>query len=169
MSSYKIPPDSDNESEEIHGEEKPKPERKLPEFIYLNDDSFEKSQKIGETHQDPQQMFGSIETISKRRQPFYLRMLAFIGTFILMVFSLFLFACAIIVGILSLLLFRQSSYLNEQAFVTWKSFKKASVFTLGCFVCIFNLSFGVGIVLMYFMLSGEKFDNRFVQEFTKHR
>lgn len=161
MSSYKIPPDSNDESE------KPKQEKKLPEFIFLDDDSHEASQKLGTHRQDPEQVFGSIQTIAKRRHPLYLRLLAFFGTLVLFAVSIFLFAIALFVFILSLLLFRQSSYMNEQASVSWKSFKKSAVFTLGCFVCIFNLSFGVGIVLMYFMLSGEKFDNRFVQEFTK--
>lgn len=169
MAIYKKPPDSDEESEKLHDQEKPQPERKLPEFIFVDSDLEDKAPKIGIPHQDPKQIFGSVQTIAKRQQPFYLRILFFLATFVMIVLSTFILVIALISMALSLLFLRQSKYFNEGASSSWRSFKKAIVCTLGCIVSIFNLSFGVGIVLMYFMLSGEKLDNRFVQQFTKHQ
>lgn len=169
MAIYKMPPGSGEEPERRNNPEEPKPERKIPEFIILDQGTEDETQKIGATPQDPKQMFGSIQTIAKGKQPFYLRILAFFGTFVMLALSTIVLAVLLIVLLLSLLLVRQSTYMNEQVSLAWRSFKKAMVFTLGSFVCIFNLSMGVGIVLMYFMLSGEKVSSRFVQEFTKRQ
>jgi hypothetical protein len=168
MPSYKIPSDNDSEND-LNGPEEPKVERKIPDFIYVDHGPQDDAHKIGATPQDPRQMFGSIETMTRGRHPFYLRLLAFLGTFVMIFLSVIVFAVALVFIALSLLFVRQSTYMNEQARVAWKFFKKAMVFTLGCFVCIFNMSFGIGIVLMYFMLTGEKLSNRFVQEFSKQQ
>lgn len=169
MASYKVPPGSGEQSDKMNEHEESKPERKIPEFIILDQDTEDETQKLGATPQDPSQMLGSIQTMTKGRQPFYLRILAFFGTFVMLALSTIVLAVLLITLLISLLLLRRSKYMNEQAAVAWRCFKKAMVFSLGCFVCIFNLSMGVGIVLMYFMLTGEKVSSRFVQEFTKHQ
>lgn len=167
MTNYKGPLGSD-ESEKNDGKEE-KIKRVIPEFVFIDQDSQDETQKIGSTPHDPKQLFGSIQNVAKGRQPFYLRIFAFIGTLIMLFLTFIVFIVWLITVIFSLLLFRQSTYMNNQQSIAWKSLKKALVFTLGCFVCIFNLSLGVGIVLMYFMMTGEKLSSRFVQEFTKHR
>lgn len=166
MESDKMPRNTDEEPEKIN---EPKPERKVPEFIFVDEDYQEERQNLGATPQDPKQMFGSIQTITKGKHPLYLRILAFLGTIVMIFLSIVVLIVLLIVVLLSLLLLRQSKHMNEQASIAWKCFKKALVFTLGCFVCIFNLTLGIGIVLMYFMLTGEKMSSRFMQEFTKHQ
>ncbi len=161
-------PNPENDFETNKNPKEPQPERKVPEFIYVEDSKHDEKE-IGSTPHDPGHVFGSIQSISKGKQPFYLRVLAFFGTLIMIVLSLVVFAVWFLFGILSLIFIRQSKSMNDQAAISWKSLKKALVFTLGCFVCIFNLSLGVGIVLMYFLLTGEKFDARYVQEFTNRR
>ncbi len=165
-----MPPNSSEDSENAHNAES-KPERKMPDFIYVDSGQHDETQNLGTTTQDPRQMFGSIQTMAKGKHPFYLRALALIGTFIMLFLSAIVFIVLLITFVLSVIFLRQSTYFNEQVSIAWKCFKrKAMVFTLGCFVCIFHLSLGIGIVLMYFLLTGEKFNNRFVQEFTqKHK
>lgn len=165
-----MPPDSNEEPEIINGpeeQEKKKPERIIPEFVYLDDGPEDEKLRMGATPQDPRQMFGSIETMAQGRHPFYLRVLSLFGTFIMLAFALVVFVVMIVALSLSLLLLRQSSTVNQQAFAAWRWFKKLIVFALGSFVSIFNFSLGIGIVLMYFMLTGQKMNSRFMQEFTK--
>lgn len=164
MSSFKIPPSSDDESAK-EGEKKP--ERIVPEFVFLEKDI--EDENLGATPQDPRQMFGSIETMAKGKHPFYLRILSFLGLFIMLAMALVAFALFLITLTLSLLFARQVNYFNVRASGAWNWFKKFLVFSLGCFVSIFNFSLGLGIVLMYFMLRGEKFQNRFFQEFTNNQ
>lgn len=162
---YGMPPRPGEEPENLKDQ---KPEKKVPDFIYIEPEVQDKS-KSGSAQHDPKQMFGSIQSVAQGRHPFYLRILSFLGTFVMIFLSLVVLAVLFITVTASLLFLRQSPYLNEQAAITWKSFKKALVFTLGCFVCIFNLSLGIGIVLMYFMLSGEKVNTSYVEEFTKRQ
>ena len=163
MSSYKGPTGEDSEK----AKEKPEAERKMPDFIYVDDHHQTDTDKIGSTQQDPNQMFGSIQTMAKGSQPFYIRLLAiaafsfvFCGSFVVLLgFLIYL--------TLSLLLLRQSDFLNKQTSVSWRAYKKMIVFALGSFVSIFNLSFGLGIVMMYFMLNGEKMNSRMMDELTR--
>lgn len=162
MSSF-TPPDKNHSSE-------PQPERKIPEFIYVDHGPHENVENIGSTpHQDPKQVFGSIQTMAKGKHPFYLRVLALIGSLIMVFGCVLVLLITLVFVCMSLILLRQSAHMNEQASIAWKVFKKAIVFTLGGFVCIFNLSFGLGIIMMYFMLTGEAINSRFMQEFNKRR
>lgn len=158
--------DSSEEPKEGQDREVPKPERKVPEFIFIENDP-QNEKLLGSTPHDSKQMFGSLQNVASGHHPFYLRILSLLGTVVMIFLTLIVFTVFLIPLLLSLLFLRQSSYLNEQTTKTWRSFKKALIFTLGCFVCTFNLSLGIGIVLMYFMLTGEKFNNRIVEEFTK--
>jgi len=169
MSSYNTPPGSEKEPEGM-GHSEGKSERKMPDFIFVDQAHHNDNKRIGDSsYQDPKHMFGSIQTMAKGKQPFYLRILAFLGTFVMLFGCVLVLMITLIAFFFSLILFRQSDSLNNQANIAWRSFKKAVVFTLGCFVCIFNMSFGIGIVLMYFMLSGEQLSHRFMQEMTKHQ
>lgn len=150
----------------------PKNERKLPEFIYIDSGHPEDPDpKLGSTphQQEAPKIFGSIEHMAKGSQPFYFRILAFFGMILVLLGSVFLLACFLFYLVCSLLLLRQADYLNESTSKCWRFFKKLLVFALGCFVMMFNFSFGVGIILMYLMLTGESISNSFVNEFTKPR
>lgn len=166
MPDYK-PPHSNDEPEIVDPYEH-QTERKIPEFVFVDQGPRDEKEKIGATpHEDPKQMFSSIQTIAKGKQPFHLRILAFLGTFVMLLGCAIILFFTLIFALFSLIFLRQSSYMNEQVSIAWRIFKKAVVFTLGCFVCVFNLSFGMGIILMYFMLSGESINQRFMQEFMR--
>lgn len=166
MESYKTPSGSNGNREKINDDGSPQQEQKLPEFVFV-DENYKDENQLGSTPEDSKQIFGSIQSIAQGRHPFYLRVIAFFGTFAMIALSVVVLIVVLITSLLSILLLRQSQYMNEQAAISWRSFKKAMVFTLGCFVSIFNISMGVGIVLMYFLLTGEKVNSRFMQEFTK--
>lgn len=169
MASYRIPPDSNEPSEKKEGNQDEERKSKLPEFVILEPDASEKLDDLGATPHDPRQMFGSIQTMSKGRHPFYLRILSLIASCIFLVLAGTVLILWLLFLAISLLFFRQSSQMNAQAATTWRWFKKLLVFTLGSFVSTFNFSLGVGIVLMYFMLAGEKLHSRLFQEFTKYQ
>lgn len=166
MTSYKGPAGSDEESGKINNPDMT--DRKMPDFIYV-DQTHEDPSKIGSTQQDTQKMFGSIQSMSKGNQPFYLRILALICSCLIFLGSFIILFGFLIYLSLSLIAFRQSTFLNQQTAIGWRAYKKTMVFALGSFICVFNISFGVGIVLMYFMLTGEKLNSRMMDEFTKHQ
>ena len=148
----------DNESQE--------PVRKLPEFIII--DQNETIEDLGSTKRFETEDILDAIPLTNKKQPFYFRIFGIFGTLTFAFIALLILFFAIFYFALSLVLFRQSSLINKQTRSTWNFFKKMVVFALGCFVMIFNLSFGLGIILIYFMLKGEDMKNSIYHKFYEN-
>ncbi|KIC74114.1 hypothetical protein DB42_BL00390 [Neochlamydia sp. EPS4] len=147
-------------------------EGKITEYVFLdiNSSSTEEAEKASfDPGQNPGEIFESVQSLSQGNYPSYLRMLAFLATLVMALGSILALIMTLGIGTISLILLRQSVGVNKQASFAWRCFKKMLVFTLGCFVGIFHLSYGIGLILMYFLLTGESVNNRWMQEFTRYR
>ncbi|WP_213156016.1 hypothetical protein [Neochlamydia sp. AcF65] len=147
-------------------------EGKVTEYVFLdiNSSSAEEAEKVSfDPSQNPGEIFESVQSLSQGNYPSYLRMVAFLATLVMALGSILALIITLCLGTISLVLLRQFVGVNKQTSLAWRCFKKMLIFTLGCFVCIFHLSYGIGLILMYFLLTGEAVNSRWMREFAKYR
>lgn len=152
---YKFPPQG--KDPESKGNE----ERKLPDFIYVdNGDHYENFQ--GGAWRERKEYLESIQKLGKGKYPFSLRILTFfasLATFFTSCIALILCLPAFIIA--ALLLF-QVKKVNAVLKKYWKLFKRTLVISFGLIISSFSPSIGFGIILLYFLILGEKINNRFL-------
>ncbi len=127
-----------------------------PEFIIL--DGGEEADFHTESSGEQSQYFEAINRLEGQRYPLFLRILFFLmslGLILAVLFFLLGTLIAVVTGCLTL--FRNETilaHLNK----TWKTCKKLAAVALGVFVAAFSPPFGLGMILLYFVLHGENID-----------
>lgn len=100
----------------------------------------------------------TIQTLQGQGFPIYLRVVALVFASVLSAIALCLAAVTCMAVLLFLLTLGMSTPIKNMAAKVWLMLRKCLVFTLGLFLAVFNPSFGLGIIALYFMLRGEKMD-----------
>lgn len=150
---YRLPPDSDapknssskKEKEEIHH---------VPEFVYIDDeDTYEYESTFSGMREKGSD---SLQDLVKRRYPAKLRVITFFISLLALLFTCVTLIFLTLYVCLSGLLLFQNDRLNFYLKKCFNVFKKSLVFFLGFFVATLSPGFGFGIIILYFIMQGEK-------------
>lgn len=159
MAIYKFPPtEGENGSPHKHSESE---SRKFPEFIYI-DDMGQRAHSKGDQKQEKMQSFESIQQLNKRHYPYGLRIFTFMAALSSFCVAALTFFLVVAVFLIAIVCFFQIEAVNKILSNLWKLFRRGLVFSLGMFIATFSPSFGFGIVFLYFLLNGEKMNNKII-------
>lgn len=124
-----------------------------PEFIIIDEESAEKERIQGRREEGS---FSSFEDLTDVKFPFSIRVVSF-GLSLLMLMSAIAAVLGIIgaglISVLTLGYYERSIALFHRCVNWWR---KSSVLALGFFIAIFSPSFGFTIIIIYFLMLGEK-------------
>lgn len=134
----------------------------MPDYIYIEEEHRQSSRT------EKGDYFQTIETLSKKQFSVGLRVLTAFMSIGALAIGLVLAVVCLVSGALAALLFFQSEAFNANFRRHWKWFRRACAFLLGLSVATFSPTFGFGILILYFMLQGEKFDNRIISRFVNY-
>jgi len=139
---------------------------KEPEIIYI-DDVYVEPETNESTSQ--QQLYSSINQLEKTHYPFFLRIITFFAALalalVLPLFALFVAAHGLIAG---LLLFKNATS-NTKALYYWRQLKKTAVVMLSLLIATISPSFGLGMIVLYFVLQGEEIHNSFLNQMINRK
>lgn len=138
-----------------------KPKRVIPEIII--EDAPSSNARVGaDVYYD---------TLNKlKTTPFSpgMRVLLFLLSLVMAIATIVVLCVALIYTLLAAVSFFQSSNFNAMMRQSWKGVWKFLVFTMGFLLGVFSPAFGIGIVVLYFMVHNEKMDGFFLNKvFTK--
>lgn len=128
-----------------------------PEFIQIEDAHAEHIHTEKGSYTRQEKAFPPLEDVAKTEFPFTLRLMSFGFSLMMLIAAIGAIIGTVISGILYLLSLGYSATLNkytEKCFNWWKKF---FVLSLGFFIAIFSPSLGLTIIVVYFILQGEKF------------
>ena len=148
MAIYKFPGSDDSKSHEGQKSHLEKEERKLPEFIVIEEEQQEKFS--GDSAFE--EKFKKMSTI---RVPLRLRLFCLSMGILAVFVSVGALICYCTLTLLCVLTFYRVNTLNALANKFWRQLKRSSVFALGLILSVFSPYLGFGLVLMYFMLHHE--------------
>ncbi len=127
-----------------------KEQTKEPHVILLDDQQSERN------YQEGKDFFDSFHRFEKATYPMPFRFFTFTASLTLFLSSAIL-ACFLIISLfIGLLALYQSPTLNGPIHRIWKILRRLLVISLGLFIGSFSPAFGFGIVLLYFIMQGEK-------------
>lgn len=98
-----------------------------------------------------------------------MRVLLFVLSLVMATAAIIVLCVALLYTVLSAILFFHSSNFNTMMQHSWRGVWKFLVFTVGLLLSVFNPVFGIGIIVLYFMVNNEKMDGFFINKvFTKN-
>lgn len=144
---------------------------------------FPEEDKVERTHHNPEfivvdepetlhfeeEQISSIKYLSDIKPSLGLRLFCLASSIVIGCVSVVLLGGAALFGFLSVLVLEKSSTLNNLFDKTFKAAQKMIVFTLGLFVATFSISFGFGMIILFFFLRGEAMDSEFVNRLARYR
>lgn len=142
--------------------------RKMPEFIYVDPD-VETEREAPDLGGFGQEYFTSFQTFKKKDSSIMVRVVSFFGALILL--------GAVILGLPFFLLFLALNLITffkmkpfwEQTIKLWEYIKRVLAVIVGLFVAVFSPSFGLTIIMVYFLLQGQRLENQFMMKLMKSR
>lgn len=149
--------------DDFHSEEE-KPHMR-PQFIYI-DEQHEWRQE-GDFTGGEHDYIHSFEKLRKGKYPLALRITTFVVSFwclfaAILVFLIFLMG--VVLGVVTL--FRVEG-INMRIRYLWNGVAKLLVFGCGLFVASFNPPYGIGLVLLYFMMKGQELNARLRDQLSR--
>lgn len=139
---------------------------KLPDFIYIDDD---KSNGSKSKSQSDAEYFEALKKLNSGSYPAFLRVITFIGAFILTIWSVGLLIGFLFLSLLSILTFFQWKDLNQSLPKFWKVLCRMSAFALSLAVATFSPGFGFGITAVYLLMQGENPESGFMGRILSKR
>jgi hypothetical protein len=160
MAIYRFPSESGKEDSTSNQEKRF--EGKLPDYIYVDEKSDEKTKgDFGEKY------FTSLNNLNARTYPFALRLMTLFGAIILGFWMFLLGACLGVLALVSAVFFFQWKELNQLTHRFSKIVCRLFAISLSLLVATWDPAFGFGIILLYFMLQGEKLETGFMGRILK--
>lgn len=135
---------------------------KKPEIIYL-DASYEEEAEKG---YEQQRYWSAIGDLRKAHFPLGLRFLALFVGIIMGVFAAIACVGAIVWFAASLIALRQAAGFNTQAKKAWDLTCKCTTISFGCLLAVINPALGIGLVILYFMMTGQEMNDVFLKRFS---
>jgi hypothetical protein len=136
---------------------------KKPEFILIDDRKGGQSQTHYDSEGNPT---NDTESFTSQR-PFPLRFLCFLGVVFCLVFGLGLLVIASLATLGALVFLLQNQELNQSVATLWKLYVNVVIAGLGCVIGVFNPAIGIGLMAVYFSLSGEHSSSDFLKNILK--
>lgn len=142
-----------------------KHEKKKPEFIYIEDHRVE-GEFGPEAEGGYSEYFESIEKLGQAHYPWFLRMLTLLLSIGLAVWSVILALITLALAVLDLITLYKVDNFGKTGKRYRKMMSKTVVGALGCFVATFHPPFGFGIIVLYFMMLGERLSQDMMSKMT---
>lgn len=153
-------------SPENHEGERGSEKRKLPEFIFVDVDREEEAQKFRSFEE---QYFRSFQSLKHKDSSISVRVTCFLGALLLLIAVIFAAPFLLIFVILNVLTFFKAKPFWLQTKKLWMYLKRALVVALGFSVAVFSPSFGLTIIMIYFLLQGHQMQNQFMMKLMRSR
>jgi hypothetical protein len=143
-------------------EEEEKPERKLPDFIVIEEEKV--FREGGESSRESEDLLSSFQSISRAKYPISVRFIAFFGSILALILSLVAGAVLLLSFLLNLIVFFRVPTLYHYHQKIWKNFRRLIVFTLGAAVAVFSPPLGFGLIMLYFAFYADRMGNEFLKK-----
>jgi hypothetical protein len=138
--------------------------RKLPEFIFVDVDRESEAQK---TSGFEEQYFRSFQALKHKDSSISLRITCLLGALLLLVTLMFAIPFLLLFLLFNVLTFFKIQSFWAQTKKLWLYLKRALVMALGFSVAVFSPSFGVTLIMIYFLLQGQKMENHFMMKLMR--
>ncbi|MEC7839143.1 MAG: hypothetical protein VX777_03790 [Chlamydiota bacterium] len=136
-----------------------------PEFIYVGEEYIESEPKGEYRQEDFYESFSQLHDI---KPTIAVRVACLIGSMLVFLLSLFMAACVLVSCIFVVGTLGLNQYCKIVLARHWIRFKNFFVIAGGTFVGVFSPLFGLGIVILYFMLKGQGKDQFFSSFMERH-
>ncbi len=136
-----------------------------PEIIYV-DEAYEEKRSFGGRQE--QRYWSTIEGLGQADFPIGLRIIALIVAGFMGFLAAFMCGITIVWFVASLLAMRQSPRFNELAKNSWATTRKFFLIAFGSLVAVFSPALGIGMILLYFMIIGEKMNEAMFTRFSSY-
>src|ERR1700733_8987960 len=138
--------------------------RKLPEFVYVDVDREDEAKKFSGFEE---QYFRSFQALKHKGSSISVRITCLLGSLLLIVTVAFAVPFLLLFAILNALTFFKMKLFWLQTKKLWMYLKRALVVTLGFAVAVFSPSFGLTIIMIYFLLQGQQMENQFMMKLMR--
>jgi ABC-type Fe3+ transport system permease subunit len=138
-----------------------KSEFKRPDLIILDDEQ----EKQG--NQDKGASFEEQQAQSAPQSSISLRFFCVLGLIFCLVFGLGIFLWALILTFLTLVTFLQNHQLNRSVKTFWRLCLNTLIAGLGFTIGIISPTIGLGLLVLYFSLTGEVVDNHLLRKILR--
>lgn len=156
------------ENDKSEGNEGPRgsEKRKLPEFIFVDADRESETPRYGGFEE---QYFRSFQTLKHKDSSISVRITCLLGALLLSVIVALATPLLLLCVILNVLTFFKGKNFWLQTKKLWMYLKRACVVILGFLVALFSPSFGLTIIMIYFLLQGQRMENDFMMKLLRSR
>lgn len=137
-------------------------EYKLPDQIIVGEEIYSANKEEDFSHRNEQE-----EPSHADSPPKSLRVLCFLGLIFCCIYSVGVFLLALIASGFAILAFLQSSNLNKMARKYWKSLVNTLIAGFGFALGLLFPPIGLGFLVIYFSLKGEKLDTDILSKIIK--
>jgi hypothetical protein len=139
-------------------EKKPKsPTYHRPEFVIIDDDRFEQGHE-GEASQEGGSFYESLNKLHEVKPTFSIRIACLISSVLLFMYTAFIGVLMLIAFALMVVTFGYFKNVVKGFVNFWNLFIKLFVISMGLFVGFFSPTFGLGIIILFFVLQGDRED-----------
>lgn len=152
---YKFPTESNEEKSEPKGEK-----AKIPDYIYVDESPEENPWG------DKEEYYQTIHKLTGQTYSWGLRVFCAFAAIVAWLYVLLMLLLSGITGAIAAVALFSSPAINAKFYRFLKLLCRGSAVFLGTFVAIFSPTFGFGILILYFMLQGEKMDERILSRFV---
>jgi hypothetical protein len=130
-----------------------------PEYVVVDE--------IEEGVFEERESISSIKQLHEVKVPFSFRLLFLMSSLAFGFLAFFLLSMTLLFGGLSLIFLTKNSTINSFFKMCLKGFQKTSIFCLGLFIGTFSLTYGLGLIILFFFLKGEALDASFLKGFNR--
>lgn len=157
--SHRSKPDHDDSHNEENrpSDQEEKITYKRPEFIVIDDRSSNPYGYQKQTHYNSSgEQTKNDEHSQVQQSPFSLRFICLLGIIFCLIFGIGLFFIASLSTIVAIVFLLQNGELNRGVRALWKLFSNVIVVGTGCVIGLISPAIGIGLMALYFSLSGER-------------
>lgn len=133
--------------------------REKPEFIVIEEPDEAESKEY----------YHSFMSLERSHYSPLVRFFFFLGSFLIVCFSFLLLILSVFYLVLNAATFFQVASFKQQLIRIWGRYKTVLVFSLGLFIATLSPPFGFSIILVYFMLQGQRLENTMMSRFMRMR
>lgn len=141
-------------------------EIKKPEFIYVETEDYQTGREFGGFQEEFKQ---SYEKMGAREYPLAVRFVCFVSAFFLLFFLLLATPFLIAFAVINILTFFQWDAWAQKTKQVWQSYSKMFVTMFGLLLAVISPAFGISVILVYLMMSGQKKDDVWVNRIFEAR
>jgi hypothetical protein len=120
-----------------------------PEFIILDGNAEPESQS------SQREYFEALNRLESKHYPLSLRFMLLLAAIAVIFVVLFYILASVMAWLVACLTFFSLETQVDHLHKTWKACKRLTVVALGLVVAIFSPAFGLGMMLLYFLMHGE--------------